>query len=182
MVFSTQLCEMLPFFTRFNPPPPPFPLPVWISILCALIQCMGGGGGSILFWASDRKISAVKFIYMSFFSITTFCIAIYESYFLCVYVTTVHSERTRADEVMQKYGVKRTQIFKLLIFWSLFLSHLMFGAFWLSSCRVDPCTSLAYNKWRGQDNSTIEDTTTENGCAFDNSTKKAEQNLNRPFI
>ncbi len=58
----------------------------------------------------------------------------------------------------------------------------MFGAFWPSSCRADPCTSLAYNKWQGQDNSTVEDTTIGNGCSFDNSTKKQNKSCPAPLF
>ncbi len=42
LVFSTQLCELLPLYPslRFNSPPP---LPVWISILYTRLQCLRGG-------------------------------------------------------------------------------------------------------------------------------------------
>ncbi len=44
LVFSTQLCELLPISHSlwFNSLPPP-PLPVWISILYTRTQCVRGG-------------------------------------------------------------------------------------------------------------------------------------------
>ncbi len=63
LVFSTQLCELLPLFPSlwFNSPPPPFSVEYYSR---------RGGGGIIGFWTSDRSI----------FQMTTFCIAFYKSY------------------------------------------------------------------------------------------------------
>jgi hypothetical protein len=52
LVFSTELCVLLPLSPClwFNSPHPPFP--VKISILYARIQCKGGGKGS---WPQTDK-------------------------------------------------------------------------------------------------------------------------------
>ncbi len=62
LVFSTQLCKLLPSLTFFLVP---LPLPlfaVWIGILCLCVR--GGGMG---FWATDRWTLAAKSLYRSIF-------------------------------------------------------------------------------------------------------------------
>jgi hypothetical protein len=58
LVFSTQLCELLPLLPLlwFNSPP----FPVSISILCTRIQCVGGGGG-MGFWGQTEHLPQSPF-------------------------------------------------------------------------------------------------------------------------
>ncbi len=62
LIWSTQLCELLPLFPSlwFNSLPSPFPVGVGISILYTRIQCVRGGG--VWFSGTDIHPLQVNFL------------------------------------------------------------------------------------------------------------------------
>ena len=80
LVFSTQLCQMLPLYPSlwFNSPPHPLPYVNKYTVYTHAV-CNGGGG----VWGSgpqtDKHLPQSLFT-DNFFEMTTFCIAFYEPY------------------------------------------------------------------------------------------------------
>jgi hypothetical protein len=65
LVFSTQLCELLPLYPSlwFNAPPSPFP----VSTYSIYRQCVTGGGGEVLSLVGGHILQEFNTLYLTRF-------------------------------------------------------------------------------------------------------------------